>query len=132
MTLEQNGSPEEHDEDPVLGPLPPHDDGIERNLFGKWTIRLRNLGGILATITLCVTAIFNCYTTHISVAAGHGFPSNTQLFIMNVGPIIVSWTFMNVNKTISTIMRFKSEVDKLREKLAGVVAPKKDESNTNG
>ena len=39
---------------------------------------------------------------------------------------------MNVNKTISTIMRFKSEVDKLREKLAGVVAPKKDESNTNG
>ena len=84
MTLEQNGSPEEHDEDPVLGPLPPHDDGIERNLFGKWTIRLRNLGGILATITLCVTAIFNCYTTHISVAAGHGFPSITQRIIVDL------------------------------------------------
>ena len=101
-----------------------HDDGLERNLFGKWTIRFRNLGGICATLTVCLAAIWNCYTTHISVSGGFGWPSDTKMLIMNVGPIVVAWAFMNVNKTISTIMQFKSVADKLRGKAAEMIKPK--------
>lgn len=100
-----------------------HDQGLERNLFGKWTIRLRNLGGIIATLTVCVTALFNSYTTHISVSGKSGWPSEFTMLIMNIGPIVVAFTFMNANKTISTIMQFRSVAQKIRAKAADIIKP---------
>lgn len=100
-----------------------HDDGLERDLFGKWTIRLRNLGGIVATLTVCAMAALNGYTTHVSVSTGVGWPSDTKMFIMNVGPIVVAWAFMNVNKTISTIMQSRTIATKLRQKAADIIKP---------
>ena len=54
-----------------------HTGGLERSLFGKWTIWFRNLGGIIATVSVCVAALFNCYTTHMSILSGSGWPSDT-------------------------------------------------------
>lgn len=107
-----------------------HDQGLERNLFGKWTIRLRNLGGIVATLTVCAMAVLNGYTTHVSVSGGFGWPSDTKMFIMNVGPIVVAWAFMNVNKTISTIMQFKGVAERLRSKAADVIRPTPKDDST--
>ncbi|EBV8434188.1 hypothetical protein AVA65_08055 [Salmonella enterica subsp. enterica serovar Minnesota] len=105
-----------------------HDQGLERNLFGKWTIRLRNFGGIVATLTVCAMAVLNGYTTHVSVSSKIGWPSELTMFIMNIGPIVVAFTFMNANKTISTIMQFKSVAEKLRTKAADVIRPTKDDA----
>ncbi|ASU03576.1 hypothetical protein RISINGSUN_94 [Erwinia phage vB_EamM_RisingSun] len=128
MTQQSNGN--EGNTSPVTeeSDVLNHDQGLERNLFGKWTIRLRNLGGIVATITVCAMAVLNGYTTHVSVSSKIGWPSELTMFIMNIGPIVVAFTFMNANKTISTIMQFKSVAEKLRTKAADVIRPTKDDA----
>jgi hypothetical protein len=103
--------------DPVSG-------GIERELFGMWTILLRNVGGFTAVITACVIAVFNAFTTYQSVKSGGQWPSEMSLFITNIGPVIVGWTFMNSSKTISTIMQVKGVTDRLRNSLSTALATK--------
>lgn len=104
--------------DPTL----PDGGGLERELFGKWTVFLRNLGGIIAVIVVCATAIFNSYTIFISVSQHQVWPSEMSMFIMVVGPVICSWTFMNSSKTIQTIMQIKGVSGKVRNRMAAVLA----------
>jgi len=96
--------------------------GIEREVFGMWSVMLRNAGGILAAVTTCIIAIVNAYTTYMSVNSGHGWPSETTMFIANVGPIVVAWTFMNSSKTISTIMQVHGVQDRLKNAMSGFIS----------
>lgn len=100
--------------------------GIEREVFGMWSVMLRNAGGILAAVTTCIIAIVNAYTTYKSVTGGNGWPSETTMFIANVGPIVVAWTFMNSSKTISTIMQVRGVQDRLKNAMTGFVANPND------
>lgn len=100
--------------------------GIEREVFGMWSVMLRNAGGILAAVTTCIIAIVNAYTTYKSVTGGNGWPSETIMFIANVGPIVVAWTFMNSSKTISTIMQVRGVQDRLKNAMSGFVANPND------
>jgi hypothetical protein len=96
--------------------------GIEREVFGMWSVMLRNAGGILAATTTCIIAIVNAYTTYMSVTSGHGWPSETTMFIANIGPIVVAWTFMNSSKTISTIMQVRGVQDRLKNAMSGFLS----------
>lgn len=98
---------------------------VERELFGKWTILLRNASGMLAIFTLCVTSLLNGYTTHLSVADKGIWPSEITLLITNVGLVVVAWTWMNANKTISTIMQGTDLTDRLRNRLADAISTDK-------
>ena len=100
---------------------------IERELFGKWTIMLRNIGGILAIITMCVTSILNGYTTHLSVSDKGIWPSETTIFITNIGLVIVAWTWVNANKTIATIFQATDLTDRWRNRVANVISTDKKE-----
>ena len=99
---------------------------IEGEVLGSWTIRLRNLGGIVAAITTCVVAILNGVTTHMSVTAGHEWPSDLTMLIVNIGPIIIGWSYMQTNKTISAILGSETSATRIRRKMADVIAPKDD------
>lgn len=46
------------------------------------------------------------------------------MIVMNVGPIIVAWTWMNANKTIATLMELVPVADKIRGRVADAIAPK--------
>lgn len=96
--------------------------GIEREVFGMWSVMLRNAGGIAAALTTCIIALVNAYTTYMSVTAGNGWPSETTLFITNIGPIVVAWTFMNSSKTISTIMQVHGVQDRLKNAMSGFIS----------
>jgi len=96
--------------------------GIEREVFGMWSVLLRNAGGIAAAMTTCIIALVNAYTTYMSVTGGTGWPSETTMFIANIGPIVVAWTFMNSSKTISTIMQVRGVSDRLKNAMSGFVA----------
>lgn len=100
--------------------------GIEREVFGMWSVMLRNAGGITAALTTCIIALVNAYTTYMSVTGGNGWPSETTLFITNIGPIVVAWTFMNSSKTISTIMQVRGVQDRLKNAMSGFVANPED------
>jgi hypothetical protein len=103
--------------------------GIEREVFGMWSVMLRNAGGIAAAMTTCIIALVNAYTTYMSVTAGTGWPSETTLFITNIGPIVVAWTFMNSSKTISTIMQVRGVQDRLKNAMSGFVANPEESRN---
>lgn len=112
--------------------LNPPGSEIERELFGKWTIILRNLGGMLAIITMCVTSVLNGYTTHLSVSVKGEWPSEITMFITNIGLVVVAWTWVNANKTISTIMQGSDLTHRLRNRLADAISTdKKDPSSSN-
>lgn len=102
---------------------------IERELFGKWTIILRNLGGMLAIITMCVTSVLNGYTTHLSVSVKGEWPSEITMFITNIGLVVVAWTWVNANKTISTIMQGSDLTHRLRNRLADAISTDKKDTS---
>lgn len=98
--------------------------GLEREVFGKWTVLLRNTFGALAVLTTCIAALANAYTTNASVSGKIGWPSETIMFIMNIGPVIIAWSFINTNKTLQTLLEGTSLTTKIREKVADIIAPK--------
>lgn len=97
--------------------------GIEREVLGKWTVNLRNIGGIVAVLVVSIMGVFNSYTIHISVSEHSVWPSEMSMFIMVVGPVVVSWQFMNVSKTLNTIFKGAGDFTKLRERAARMIAP---------
>jgi hypothetical protein len=106
--------------------------GIEREVFGMWSVLLRNAGGITAAMTTCIIALVNAYTTYMSVTGGTGWPSETTMFIANIGPIVVAWTFMNSSKTISTIMQVRGVQDRLKNAMSGFIAnPEQNRRSTD-
>lgn len=97
---------------------------VEEELFGNWTIRLRNAGGILAAVTTCIIAIFNAFTTHVSVTNGNGWPSETTMLIVNIGPILIAWSYMKANKMIETILEVGGIGERIRSAVVELVTPK--------
>lgn len=103
--------------------------GMEREILGKWTVFLRNFGGIVAVLVVSFMGVFNSYTIHISVSEHNLWPSEMSMFIMVVGPVLCSWQFMNVSKTLTTIFQGAGDLTKFRERVAGFIAPSnKDDS----
>lgn len=98
--------------------------GLEREVFGKWTVMLRNLVGTLSVATLCFVAILNAYTIHLSVSNGKDWPDNTALLIIYIGNVIIAWTWINANKTLETLLSSTSLSDKIRGRVAGFIEPK--------
>jgi len=117
------------DDDSTVAPPPPV--GIEREMLGKWTINLRNLGGIVAVLVVSFMGVFNSYTIHVSVSEHNIWPSEMSMFIMVVGPVLCSWQFMNVSKTLSTIFQGAGDFTRLRERAARIIAPDKDSSKSD-
>ena len=118
--------PDEVPEDTTGPPPTPLSEGggLERELYGKWTIMLRNVGGFLAAVTTCAIAIMNAYSTHVSIKNGGGWPDMLIMLIANVGPIVVVWTFMGSSKTISSILQTEGIGDSVRKRVANAIAPK--------
>lgn len=96
---------------------------LERNVYGDQSVKLRNMGGLLAVITVCLTALINSYTIYFSVTTNSSWPSETSMFIMMVGPIIAGWSWMAVNKTLQTILSGEGGFSKIRGKIADAIAP---------
>lgn len=105
---------------------PHQSQGIEREIYGKWTLILRNFCGILSVITVCGVAGFNAWTTYMSVTGKNGWPSDWVIITVNVGPIICAWTFLSANKVLATILSSgdgESLGTRLRRRIANVVDP---------
>lgn len=94
---------------------------IEAEFFGKWTIILRNIGGITAGITTCVIAIFNAFTTHVSVSNGGLWPSELTMLIVNIGPVLIAWSYMKANKMVETIVQMGGVRERIRQSIADII-----------
>lgn len=79
---------------------------------------------MLAIITMCITSVVNAYTTHLSVADKGIWPSEITILLTNIGLVVVAWTWVNANKTISTIMQGTNLTDRLRNRAADFIRTK--------
>lgn len=77
---------------------------LDEIVSGPQGARLRNLSGFLAVLTICVTAFMRAWTELESVRAGHGFGDRMTTFIYAAGPILVAFSFMNVNKILRLLV----------------------------
>lgn len=119
-------------EEEVVLTVDPPPGGIEREVFGKWSVLLRNIFGAVAVWTLCLAALANAWTTNVSVTTHGEWPSEISMIVMNVGPIVVAWTWMNSNKILSTLMELAPIGNKIRNRVAQAIAPKPPEDPPAG
>lgn len=77
---------------------------VDTEVFGKWGSRLRNMCGVLAVLTTCITSLIYVWTIHESISNNGGWPDRISLAIMTLGPCFIGWAFMNVNKVLRVIL----------------------------
>lgn len=99
-------------------------DKVEKEVFGEHTVRLRNLGGLVASITVCITALINSGVIYLSVRDHNVWPSETSMFIMVVGPVLIAWSWMSVNQTLKTLFNGASSMTRFRSRVADIISPK--------
>lgn len=126
-----NGSDNDNEDvvDVAADPGTPSEGGLEREVLGKWTVFLRNIGGILAVLIVCAMGLFNSYTVFISVTQHKIWPSEMSMFIMVVGPVICSWSWMNVSKIVNTVLGGAGNITKIRGRVAAIIAPPQQNNN---
>lgn len=101
-----------------------NDIAVERELVGPTTVILRAIAGAFSTHVICFCSLLFTWTIHDSMIAGKALPSNSELFMVVVGPIVTSWNFVRASATLSTVMQGTSAITKWRNKLAGMLATK--------
>lgn len=112
--MEENKTPPDaaQEDDPMLEVT--HPQGLEGKVFGKWTVRLRNLCGVVACLSVCYNSINYTDTIKRAVLAGYGYPDRTSLGIVFLGPIIIALVFMNASKILQVIMKIPGVAERLR------------------
>jgi uncharacterized protein YaaW (UPF0174 family) len=99
------------------------DVAIEREITGPTTVILRAIAGATSTHVICGCSLLFTWTIHDSMILGKSLPGNIQLFMVVVGPVITSWSFVSANATLSAVMSGASVIHKWRVKVSSVIAP---------
>lgn len=121
--MEKN-SEEVAPKDTVMGENTTH--GFEYGVFGKWTVRLRNLGGVIAVFTVCINSLLYSWAIHEAVPKGGEWPDRTSLFIIMCGPIICAWAWLDVGKILRILTQSKPVAERLRQKAVSALLRPED------
>lgn len=98
------------------------DIAIEREVTGPTTTLLRAIAGAISTHVICFCSLLFTWTIHVAMIGGHRLPGDGELFMVVVGPIITSWSFVRANATLSTVIDGASALDRWRNKMANILA----------
>ncbi len=112
---------------PILGGS--QTNGIETGLFGRWTVRFRNLCGVMAVFTTCINSLWYVWTIHTSVSGGFGWPDRTSLFIITCGPIIVAFSYIDASKILRILTQTDGVGDRMRKKVIATLSRPGDDKN---
>lgn len=93
---------------------------VEEGVFGKWSVIIRNTAGIISTLVVCGTSVGFWWTTNISVTQNNVWPDTMTIMLTNIGPVMIAWAVINVNKTITTIFGARDSLALVRERLGRV------------
>ena len=101
------------------------DIAIERELFGLSTVLMRAIAGCISVHAICFVSIVFTITIRQAVIEGKTLPSDIEVLISVLPPIITSWSFMRVSNTLAVIIAGGGKFAQFREKLAEVIKPNK-------
>lgn len=90
--------------------------GLENEVLGTWSVRLRNFCGTLSVITTNIICLMGMFTIHKGVLQGEPWPHWIIVVLIVSGPVLVSFSYMNVSKVIQTILRSTDTALEVRKK----------------
>ena len=110
---------------PVPIPIVTADDvAFERELVGPVAVMLRAIAGATSTHVICFCSLLFTWTIHDSMLSGRHLPSDSELLLVVVGPVVTSWNFVRASMMLSTVMQGASGLNRYRTKLAAFIQPK--------
>lgn len=104
--------------------MTPEDIAFERELMGHTSVLLRAVAGFISTHVICFCSLLFTITIHDSMVTGKPLPTNGELLLVVIGPVVTSWNFVRAGATLSAVMNGASNIDKYREKLSAIIKPK--------
>lgn len=90
--------------------------GLENEVLGTWSVRLRNFCGTLSVITTNIICLMGMWTIHKGVLNSDPWPHWIIVVLIVSGPVLVSFSYMNVSKVIQTILRSTDTALEVRNK----------------
>ena len=109
----------------TAGVVTDNDIAIERELFGLSTVLMRAIAGCISVHAICFVSIVFTITIRQAVIEGKTLPSDIEVLISVLPPIITSWSFMRVSNTLAVIIAGGGKFAQFREKLAEAIKPNK-------
>lgn len=106
--LKENSNKSEAEIAATVGIVTPQDVSIESSIFGSFNVLLRAIAGFVSCITVCAVSLIFTYVMHKGIISGKGYPTNSEMTVVIVGPIIMSWTFMRASTTIVQLLKVES------------------------
>lgn len=110
---------------PIPMPIVTADDvAFERELMGPVAVMLRAIAGAVSTHVICFCSLLFTWTIHDAMLSGKHLPSDAELLLVVIGPVVTSWNFVRASMMLSTVMQGASNIKKYRSKLAEFIQPK--------
>lgn len=123
--------PKEGEEGGVQIPVPKaipimraEDVAFERELMGTTSVFLRAIAGFTSTSVICYCSLLFTLTIHQAMITGKTLPTDGELLLVVIGPVVTSWNFVRAGATLSSVMQGASNFSNFRKKLAGIIQPK--------
>lgn len=106
------------------GVLTEKDIAMERQIFGTSITLMRAIAGFVSAHVICFISLVYTWTIHLAILAGKRPPEDVALFLVVIGPIITSWSFVRAATTLKVLVNGGGMILKIRTKLAEAIAPK--------
>lgn len=119
---EQEAKNEDDEETPVIKhPLMAGAGAIERELIGAPAMILRAIAGTVSVHVICFCSLLFTWTIHDALINGKPLPSDYELLLVVVGPVITSWNFVRASVTLDSVIKSAGMINRARNKLANVL-----------
>ena len=102
-----------------------NDIAIERELFGLSTVLMRAIAGCISVHVICFVSIVFTITIRQAAIDGKALPTDIEVLLAVIGPVITSWSFVRAANTLAVLMSSGNRLINLREKLADIIRPSK-------
>lgn len=104
--------------------MTPEDVAFERELMGHTSVFLRAIAGFISTNVICYCSLLFTWTIHQAMITGKPLPTDGELLLVVIGPVVTSWNFVRAGATISSVVQGAGNLHRFREKLATIIHPK--------
>lgn len=97
---------------------------IEQQIFGSTSVLIRAFAGLVCCIVINFASVSFAYVIHVATMAGKPLPDDLQMLVPIIGPILMSWSFMQAESTIRNVLGIEGLITSIRTKLADLLTPK--------
>lgn len=103
--------------------LTEQDVALEREVLGHTAVLLKAIAGFISTHVICYCSLLFTSTIQDALLLGKPLPSDLELFLVVVGPIITSWSFVKAGSTLGAVVTGVNSIARFRRWTANIIDP---------